>query len=291
LTTTLHSVLDDLSARSILVTAVDLALVYYLIYRVLLMIKGTRAAQMVVGIVLVGAGFFLAERLELTTVSWVLDNFINYFIIIVIVVFQRDIRRALGRLGQVVPFGRSREVAGVLDEVVAATSQLARAKIGAIVVLERDAAILELIDESSPLDARLSRQLLAALFVPSRDNELHDGAVVIGKSGRIDAARVLLPLSKAHLGAELGTRHRAALGITEDTDAVAVVVSEERGEISVCFRGSIARDLDVATLRRALRSLMGSGTPEAEEAAAAVEVGRAISRLGTQSSGSAGNEG
>jgi diadenylate cyclase len=279
-TTSLQSVLDDLSGRSIVVTAVDLALVYYLIYRVLLMIKGTRAAQMVVGIVLVGAAFFVAERLELTTVSWLLDNVISYFIILVIVVFQRDIRRALGRIGQVVPFGRSREVAGVLDEVVAAAAQLARAKIGAIVVLERDAAIMELIDECSPLEARLSRQLLCALFVPSRDNELHDGAVVIGKTGRVEAARALLPLSKAHLGAELGTRHRAALGITEDTDAVVVVVSEERGEISICFRGSIARDVDVATMRRALRSLMGNEAGEAEEAVAAVEVGRAISSLG-----------
>jgi len=134
----------------------------------------------------------------------------------------------------------------------------------------------------SPLDARLSRQLLVALFVPSRDNELHDGAVVIGKTGRIDAARALLPLSKARLGAELGTRHRAALGITEDTDAVAVVVSEERGEISVCFRGTIARDVDVSTLRRALRSLIGTRNPDAEEAIAAVEVGRALSSIGAE---------
>jgi diadenylate cyclase len=279
----IHSLLDDLSSRSVVVTVVDLALVYYLIYRVLLTIKGTRAAQMVVGIVLVGAGFFVAERLELTTVSWILDNFISYFIILVIVVFQRDIRRALGRIGQVVPLGKNREVAGVLDEVIGATAQLARARIGAIIVLERDAAILELIDEKTALDARLTRQLLVALFVPSRDNELHDGAVIIGKNGRIDAARALLPLSKARLGAELGTRHRAALGISEDTDSVSVVVSEERGEISVCFRGTIARDVAVATLRRALRSLVGSRAPEAaEEAIAAVEVGRALSQIGTE---------
>ena len=284
MTTALSSLFDDLSARTVLVTAVDLALVYYLIYRVLLMIKGTRAAQMVVGIVLIGAGFFVADRLELTTVSWVLDNFISYFIIIVIVVFQRDIRRALGRIGQgVLPFGRGREAAGMLDEVVAAAAQLARARIGGIIVLERDASIIELIDEATPIDARLTRQLLVATFVPSRDNELHDGAVVIGKTGRIEVARALLPLSKARLGAEMGTRHRAALGITEDCDAIAVVVSEERGEISVCFRGSIAQDVDVATLRRALRSLIDRRSPEGEEAMAAVEVGRALGSLGTTS--------
>ena len=282
MTNALSSVIDDLSARTVLVTAVDLALVYYLIYRVLLMIKGTRAAQMVVGIVLVGAAFYASERLELTTVSWVLDNFINYFIIIVIVVFQRDIRRALGRIGQgVLPFGRNREAAGLIDEIVAAASQLARAKIGAIIVIEREASIIEQIDEATPIDGRLTRQLLTALFVPSRDNELHDGAVIIGKSGRIEAARALLPLSKARLGAELGTRHRAALGISEDTDAIAVAVSEERGEISICFRGSIAQDVDAATLRRALRGLIDRRGAEADEAAAAVEVGRAIGSLGT----------
>jgi DNA integrity scanning protein DisA with diadenylate cyclase activity len=148
------------------------------------------------------------------------------------------------------------------------------------VVVEREAAILEQVDDATPVEARLSRQLLVALFVPSRDNELHDGAVIIGKSGRIEAARALLPLSKAALGAELGTRHRAALGITEDTDAVAVVASEERGEISICFRGSIARDVDVPTLRRALRGLLDRGSSEADEAAAAVEVGRALGSLG-----------
>jgi diadenylate cyclase len=281
-TNALSSVIDDLSTRTVLVTAVDLALVYYLIYRVLLMIKGTRAAQMVVGIVLVGAAFYVSERLELTTVSWLLDNFISYFIIIVIVVFQRDIRRALGRIGQgVLPFGRNREAVGLIDEIVAAAGQLARAKIGGIVVIERDASIIEQIDEATPIEGRLTRQLLVALFVPSRDNELHDGAVIIGKSGRIEAARALLPLSKARLGAEMGTRHRAALGITEDTDAIAVVVSEERGEISICFRGSIAQDVDAATLRRALRSLVDRRGPEPEEVAAAVEVGRAIGSLGT----------
>lgn len=282
MTTTLTSVLDELSTQTVLVAAFDLALVYYLIYRVLLMIKGTRAAQMVVGIVLVGAGFFVADRLELTTVSWVLDNFISYFIIIVIVVFQSDIRRALGRIGQgVLPFGRSREATGVLDAVTAAVGQLARAKLGAIIVLERDAQIADQVDDATPLDARLSRQLLVSLFVPSRDNELHDGAVVIGKTGRIDVARALLPLSKAVLGAELGTRHRAALGITEDTDAVAVVVSEERGEISLCFRGSLARDLDVGTLRRALRGLIDRSSQQADEAMAAAEVSRALGSIGT----------
>jgi diadenylate cyclase len=279
---TLTSLFEDLSTRTVLVTAFDLALVYYLIYRLLLVIKGTRAAQMVVGIVLIGAAFFVAERIELTTVSWLLDNFISYFIIIVIVVFQADIRRALGRIGQgVMPFGRTAP-AETLDEVITAVAQLARARIGAILVIERTAGVTELIEESTPLDARLSRELLVSLFVPNRDNELHDGAVVIGKAGRIECARAVLPLSRsAALGSALGTRHRAALGLSEESDAVAVVVSEERGEISLCFRGTITRDMDPVALRRALRNLIAQDGEGAAEAVAAAEVSRAIGSFAT----------
>ena len=283
----LRELFDGLTIGTVLTAVVDVALVYYLIYRLLLAIRGTRAAQMVVGIVLVGAAFFIAERIELSTVSWLLDNFISYFIILIIVVFQADIRRTLGRIGQnVIGFGRKQETTHIVDEVVAAAEQLARAKIGALVVFERDAALEEFVDDATRIDAILNRQLLVTLFVPSGHNELHDGAVVIGKNGRIDLARALLPLSKASdLGPEFGTRHRAALGITEDTDAVTVVVSEERGEISLCFKGSIARDLEPLVLRRALIGLFASGRPTedghtmAEEAAAAAEVGKALASI------------
>ena len=275
---------STLTFGSVATTVVDVALVYYLIYRLLLTIRGTRAAQMIVGIVLVGAAFFVAERVELSTVSWLLDNFISYFIILIIVVFQADIRRALGRIGQnVMPFGRKQETSQIVDEVVAAVAQLARARMGAIVVFERDAALEEFVDDATRVDGILTRQLLVALFVPVRDNELHDGAVVIGKNHRIELARALLPLSKAtDLGPEFGTRHRAALGITEDTDAVVVVVSEERGEISLCFKGSIARDLEPVILRRALVGLFAGGRATevmSEEAEAAAEVGKAIASI------------
>lgn len=282
--TSLKEFISTLTFGGVATTVVDVALVYYLIYRLLLTIRGTRAAQMVVGIVLVGAAFFVAERVELSTVSWLLDNFISYFIILIIVVFQADIRRALGRLGQsMMPWGRKQETSHIVDEVVAAVAQLARARMGAIVVFERDAALEEFVDDATRVDGVLTRQLLVALFVPVRDNELHDGAVVIGKNHRIDLARALLPLSKAtDLGPEFGTRHRAALGITEDTDAVVVVVSEERGEISLCFKGSIARDLEPVILRRALFGLFAGGHATdvmAEEAEAAAEVGKALASI------------
>lgn len=286
MTAAIQRFLESLTWQQVATTIVDIALVYYLIYRLLLTIRGTRAAQMIVGIVLIGAAFFVAVRVELTTVSWLLDNFISYFIILIIVVFQSDIRRALGRIGQnVMPFGRREQATHVVDEVVAACAQLARARMGAIIVFERDAALEEFVDDATRIDAVLSRQLLVSLFVPAKDNELHDGAVVINKSTRVELARALLPLSRAtDLGPEFGTRHRAALGITEDTDAVVVVVSEERGEISLCFKGSIARDLEPVMLRRALVGLFGGHTEMAEEAAAAAEVGKAIASMGSPDS-------
>jgi len=281
----LRNLADELTLRTIVTTLIDVAIVYYLIYRLLLTIRGTRAAQMIVGMVLLAAAFLIAERLELSTVSWLLDNFIGTLIILIIVVFQQDIRRALGRIGQnVMPFGRKQETTHTVDEVVAATAQLARARMGAIIVFEREAALEEFVDDATKIDGALSRQLLVSLFVPVKDNELHDGAVVIGKSHRIELARALLPLSRAtDLGPEFGTRHRAALGITEDTDAVAVVVSEERGEISLCFKGSIARDLEPVMLRRALVGLFAGGraTEEmTEEATAAAEVAKALASVG-----------
>ena len=276
---------DGLALRTVATTLVDIAIVYYLIYRLLLTIRGTRAAQMIVGLVLLLTSFFIAERLELLTVSWLFSNLTTSVIFLIIVIFQQDIRRALGRIGQnVLPFGRKQETTHIVDEVVAATAQLARARMGAIIVFEREAALEEFVDDATRIDGILSRQLLVALFVPVKDNELHDGAVVIGKAHRIELSRALLPLSRAtDLGPEFGTRHRAALGITEDTDAVAVVVSEERGEISLCFKGSIARDLEPVMLRRALVGLFAGGRATAEmtqEATAAAEVGKAIASIG-----------
>ena len=281
----LQHLVDGLTLRTVATTLVDIAIVYYLIYRLLLTIRGTRAAQMIVGLVLLLTSFFIAERLELLTVSWLFSNLTTSVIFLIIVIFQQDIRRALGRIGQnVLPFGRKQETTHIVDEVVAATAQLARARMGAIIVFEREAALEEFVDDATRIDGILSRQLLVALFVPVKDNELHDGAVVIGKAHRIELSRALLPLSRAtDLGPEFGTRHRAALGITEDTDAVAVVVSEERGEISLCFKGSIARDLEPVMLRRALVGLFAGGRATAEmtqEATAAAEVGKAIASIG-----------
>jgi diadenylate cyclase len=275
---------EDASFRDVAILCFDIFIVYYFIYRVLLTIKGTRAAQMVIGIVLIGASFFVAERLEMATVSWLLDNFINYFIIIVIVVFQQDIRRGLMRIGQnVVPFGKTHEISHALDEVINAADHLAKARIGGIVVFEREADLTDFVDHGRPIDARVSKELLVSLFVPSRDNELHDGAVIIDKSLRIKVAGAVLPLSRSlDLSHEMGTRHRAALGITEETDAVALAISEERGEVSLCFKGNMARDLEAETLRTALQNLFyreKDASKLQDEASAAAAISKAVAAM------------
>jgi uncharacterized protein (TIGR00159 family) len=276
--------LDGATARDVIVALIDVFIVYYVIYRVLLLIKGTRAAQMVIGLVLIAAGFFAAKHFELATVSWLLDNFINYFIIIIIVVFQYDIRRGLVRIGQnLFAFGRTYEETHVFEEVIHAALHMAKARIGALIVFEREAELSEFVETGQVVDARVSKELLVALFLPARDNELHDGAVVI-RNLRVQQAGSVLPLSaNPRLDKQLGTRHRAAIGITEETDAVSVVVSEERGEISLCFNGNIARDLDAQTLRKALLGLFQKQKAEADrveaEATAAAAAAAAMSAL------------
>jgi diadenylate cyclase len=280
----MSEIFENLSARELVVALIDIFILYYVIYRVLLIIKGTRAAQMMIGIVLISAGFVAAERFDMTTMSWLLHNFIDYFFIIVIVVFQQDIRRALMRIGQnVVPFGRTHEVSQVLEEVIDAANHLAKARIGGLVVFQREADLTDFIDHGEVIDGKVSKELLVSLFVPSRDNELHDGAVII-KDLRVQRAGAVLPLSRnSNLSSEYGTRHRAGLGITEETDAVALVISEERGEVALCFKGNIARDLEPDTLRAALQSLFSSERSSAklaaDEAHAAAEISKAVAAM------------
>jgi uncharacterized protein (TIGR00159 family) len=253
----LGALFSGLSVREALTAAADILIVYYVIYRALLLIKGTRAAQMLIGLVLVGAGFFAAKLLELTTLSWLLDNLINYSIIFFIVIFQHDIRRGLMRVGaNLFATGRHYEQTSVFEEVIKAAERLAHARVGALIVLERDADLVEYLNQpGEELESKVTEELLVALFLPDPENKLHDGAVII-KNLRIAQAGAVLPLSgNAKLDKALGTRHRAAIGVTEETDAVVVVVSEERGTISLCFGGNIARDLDGATLRKALLGL------------------------------------
>lgn len=235
----------------------DILLVAYLFYRVLLLIRGTRAMQMGVGLVLVFIVYHLARRAGLITLFTILDALLTYVVIIIVVLFQNDIRRALMSVGAR-PFfrrGQSARESQVIEEVVKAAQALAQKRIGALIVFEREAALDEFIEHGTKLDGAVSKELLYSIFVPSYENPMHDGAVVI-REGRVWEAGAFLPLTEStKVDRTLGTRHRAAIGISEETDAVVVVVSEERGSASLCFNGNIVRDLDTNMLRQALVGL------------------------------------
>jgi diadenylate cyclase len=249
--------LRQIDLWAIAIAALDIAIVAFFVYRVLLLIRGTRAAYMLTGLLLLAGVFFAANQFPLTTLSWLLDHLINYVLIIVIIVFQADIRRGLSRMGsKMFSPSRSNENVGIIEEVVLACEAMAKSHTGALIVFEREADLSEFIDPGTPLEARLTRALLCNIFAPYPDNALHDGGAVI-KGQWVQQAGAVLPLSRnPGLDKSLGTRHRAAVGITEETDAIAVVVSEQRGSIGLCVGGLLHMGLAGAALRRELLALL-----------------------------------
>jgi len=249
----LHGIFDTMTTRGMMLGGLDVIIVAYLIYRVLLMIRGTRAAQMIAGLVIVFVAYLGSTRFELGTLGWLLDHTLKYAIILIIVVFQDDIRRGLQRMGRRMFLARrQREETYLVEEVVRAVERMARLRTGALIVFERVAGLDEFIQPGTPVDSRVSREILWSIFRVDAENPVHDGAVII-RNLRIYQAGALLPLShETELERSLGTRHRAALGITEETDAVAVVVSEERGSIAICHLGQIVQHVDIDALRAAL---------------------------------------
>jgi len=220
---------------------------------VLVMIRGTRAAPMLVGLVVVSVLFYLARIGELTTLNWVVGHVLPYLVFALIVVFQSEIRHVLADLGRRLTFlGGSSGESDSYDDIVLAANLFSQHQTGALIVIEREIGLRTHIESGVPLDARLSYDLLATIFRPSAP--LHDGAVIVQKD-RIAAAACFLPLSmNPLLSTQLGTRHRAGIGITEETDAIAVVCSEETGAISLAIGGQIERDLTVEQLRERLGS-------------------------------------
>lgn len=270
----------------VLLDLADISLVAFGLYYVLLLLRGTRAMQMGVGLGLIFVVYQVAKRLGLVTLYAMLDTLLTSFVLIVVVIFQHDIRRALMRFGQR-PFFRSVHSAlegRVIDETVKAAYALAQKRIGALIVFEREASLDEFIESGTVLSADLSQQLLYSIFIPSFENPMHDGAVII-RDGRIWQAGTFLPLTASpKVDRALGTRHRAAIGLSEETDAVVLVVSEERGAVSVCFNGNIVRNLDSASLRKVLLSLFAP-TPRRRGSKAGDDTGRA-STTGRKSAGS-----
>jgi uncharacterized protein (TIGR00159 family) len=248
---------------------VDLLVVAVIIYWLLWVAQGTRATQLIRGIVtLLVVVFLVGTTLQLTTLNWILGQVWPVLLVSLPVIFQPEIRRALEQLGQTrswLPQLRPRldETAGrTVDELVKAAAQLARHRYGALIVLERETGLQNYVERGVPIDGLLTRQLLINLFYPN--SPLHDGAAVL-RDGRIVSASVVLPLSDNTAAAsQLGTRHRAALGITEQSDAIAVVVSEETGQISIAENGRLIRNLDAERLEERLRALLNLDLPDRE---------------------------
>ena len=234
-------------------TVLDIVLVAVIIYEVLVMIRGTRAAPMLAGLAAVAAAFYLARIGELVTLNWLVGHLLPYVVFALIVVFQSEIRHVLSDVGRRVSFLRGSAVEGdSYDDIVLAANLFSQHQTGALIVIEREIGLRTYIESGVAMDARLSYDLLATIFRPSAP--LHDGAVIIQKD-RLAAAACFLPLSmNPVLSTQMGTRHRAGIGITEETDAIAVIVSEETGAISVAVGGKIDRDLTVEQLRERLSS-------------------------------------
>ena len=234
---------------------VDVLVVAVIIYESLVLIRGTRAMQMAFGSALLVGLYFFSLAAPLQTVNWLIRNMIGYVVFAAIVLFQNDIRRALAHFGRtpfVRAFSRSENDDETIEEVVTAAVQLSERRIGALIVIERQIGLRNYIESGIPLDAMVTHDLLVTLFQTS--GPLHDGAVIIRK-GRIAAAGCILPLAQMDRQ-NFGTRHRAALGATEVSDATVIVVSEERGEVSVASKGHLAVMPDAEQLKETLNNVI-----------------------------------
>jgi diadenylate cyclase len=243
--------------------ALDIALVALILYLILALFRGTRAVQMLVGLAVLVTASLAARMLELHSLGWLLDSLWSFWVVVLVILFQPELRRALAWIGQ--GEGLRSLLSGasgttrVVDEIASVTGSLADRRIGALIVIERGTGLRQYAELGVALDALVSADLLTSVFLPY--SPLHDGAVFI-RDDRVVAAGCFLPLSRnAQVARQLGTRHRAALGITEETDAVAVAVSEETGRISIALDGRIEAAASPEALRGRLSELLGTRAP------------------------------
>ena len=254
-----------------LLDLLDILLVAALFYRLLILVKGTRSAQMYVGLLVILIIGLAARQLDLIAVKWITDSLKTVWLIAFVILFQPEIRHALAQ------FGRTRyfrsflrgDNYGVLGEVVRGVETLSERRQGALVVVERNVGLRNFVDTGTRLDARISAELLVTLFSPN--SPLHDGAIIL-REETIIAAGCILPLSSnPRTPGSLGTRHRAALGLSEETDAAVIVVSEQTGAISVAYRGQLKQRLDEGALRSELSRIFRIRPEEEEPIARRVE--------------------
>jgi uncharacterized protein (TIGR00159 family) len=234
----------------------DIGIVAFIIYRIILLIKGTRAVQMLLGLAVILMVYVASRVGDLHTLNWFLSNFLSSIILVIVVIFQHDIRRALMHVGRNPFFAGLTylEETEVIEELVKASVAMANRRIGALLVIERETGLKDILNVGTPIDAKVTSEIITSIFLPG--SPIHDGALII-QQGRLKQAGCLLPLSESpDISRSLGTRHRAAIGLTELVDAVVIVVSEETGKISVVINGGITRDLDATGLKKVLKRLL-----------------------------------
>jgi uncharacterized protein (TIGR00159 family) len=253
---------------------IDVLVVTAGIYWLLLLIRGTRAVQILVGLIVLIAASAASNVFQLVTLRLILENFATSAVILIVILFQNDIRRALARVGRgFFPSVSAQQESQMLEEIVRAVQKLAQRRIGALIVLERETQLDDQIEAGTAIDASVTKELLTSIFLPR--SPLHDGAVVV-QQGRVAHAGCILPLTLSEdLPEGVGTRHRAAVGITEETDAVVIVVSEETGAISVVMRGELVQNLDPPILRVVLRDILTGERDDLRNLSLGVEPGRA----------------
>ena len=237
---------------------IDILVMTYIIYKLIMSVKETRAAQLLKGLVVILVFSRIAQALNLYTVNWLISNIFTVGMFIIIVVFQPELRKAFEKIGRSNSFFnfakiRNRDFEVKTDEIANAVSSMARQKIGALIVLENESSLKEISETGTYLNSEISSELLINIFFPN--SPLHDGAVII-KEEKIVAAGAIVPLSdNFNISKELGTRHRAALGMSEKSDAFIIVVSEETGVITTVYRGELSRNIDIETLKQSLNNL------------------------------------
>jgi diadenylate cyclase len=231
----------------------DIFLLSYLLYRILLVLKGTRAYQSLIGLFVLLMLYAGSQYFELYSIVWLLDKFFVYFVLAIIILFQEDIRKGLAKAGSLFPSIRKQEIP-IFEELNKVSFLLAKRRIGALVAIEKKASLSEFVENGTQLDSIISQDLLRAIFLPN--SPLHDGAVII-QNGRVAAAQTFLPLSKSKTIPKIyGTRHRAAIGLTEGTDAIVIVVSEERGTVGIVQNGQILVVRDENDMRQVMFEAM-----------------------------------
>lgn len=247
--------IGNLDLFNLLINAIDILLVTYLIYKLIMVIKGTKAVQLLKGIFVILIVTLISEKLEFQTLNWIMQQILSWGVVAFVIIFQPELRRALDQLGRGRFFSRTgnredEEQERIVEAIVKATDYMAKRRIGALISMERETGLADYIETGIPLNANISSELLINIFIPN--TPLHDGAVILQKN-TVAAAACYLPLSESpFISKELGTRHRAALGISEVTDSITIIVSEETGAISLTKNGELYRDLKLDKFRELL---------------------------------------